>query len=453
MMQNPLLKMLVKFLKSHQLMQFIIYSVAAGVLGGALWVTFQYVDPLPPSKVTIASGGPNGAYYGYAEQYAAYFAKQGFELEVLQTKGSMDNLSRMAEPESTVAAALMQGGITTPEAHPDLESLGSLYYEPVWLFHRKGLKFKGLSGLKGRRIAVGADGSGTAHLVRTLLEENGVTDETATLLPEGAGSASEKLLKGEIDALFTIAGINSAVVQKLAAETRKVTLHSFDRAETYARTHHYLTKLTLPPGGLDLINDLPGEEVTLIAPAANLVVREDLHAAIKYLFLLAADEAHGKGDMFARPGQFPNSDAALFPLGDEAKSFHKNGPPFLMRYLPFQIAITVERLKILLIPLLTLLFPLFKITPPAYRWQIRRRIFKWYKQLKRLDTKAYELTDKEEARKMLRQLVAMDKMVLETSVPLSYTDYIYSLRLHIRMIQQRMERMVGNDADGDDTIT
>ena len=453
MMNNPYLKTLVKFLKSHQLMQFIIYGVAAGVLGGALWVTFQYVDPLPPSKVTIASGGPNGAYYGYAEQYAAYFAEQGYELEVLRTKGSMDNLKRMAEPESTVAAALMQGGITTPEEHPDLESLGSLYYEPVWLFYKKGLKLKGLTGLTGRKIAVGANGSGTAHLVRTLLTENGVTDQTATLLPEGAGSAADKLINGEIDALFTIAGINSATVRKLAAETKKVTLYSFDRAETYVRTHHYLTKLTLPPGGIDLINDLPAREVTLLAPAANLVVREDLHAAIKYLFLLAAAETHGQGDMFASPGQFPNGRTALFPLGDEAKSFHKNGPPFLMRYLPFQIAITVERLKILLIPLLTLLFPLFKITPPAYRWQIRRRIFKWYKQLKQLDTEAYELTDKDAARNMLHQLEAMDKMVLETSVPLSYTDYIYSLRLHIRMIQRRMEKMVGDDTDGDETIT
>lgn len=451
-MKNPYLTMLVKFLKSHQLMQFIIYGVAASVLGGALWITFQFVDPLPPSKVSIISGGPHGAYFGYAKQYADYFAKQGYELEVLQSKGSMDNLAQMAEPESTIAAALMQGGITTPEEHPGLESLGSLYYEPVWLFHKKRLRLKTLSGLKGKRIAIGSDGSGTAHLVRTLLAENGITDKTSTLLLEGASQASEELLSGKIDALFTIAGINSATVKKLAAETKKVTMYSFARAETYARTHHYLKKLTLPPGGIDLIGDLPAKEVTLIAPTANLVVREDLHAAIKYLFLLAAAEVHGKGDMFARPGQLPNGQAALFPVGDEAESFYKNGPPFLMRYLPFQLAITVERLKILLIPLLTLLFPLFKITPPAYRWQIRRRIFKWYKQLKDLDTKAYELTDKDEARKMLHQLEEMDKMVLETSVPLSYTDYIYSLRLHIRMIQRRMEKMVGEDGDSD-TIT
>ena len=325
-MKNPYLNMLVKFLKSHQLMQFIIYGVAAGVLGGALWVTFQFVDPLPPSKVTIISGGPHGAYFRYAEQYADYFAKQGYALEVLQSKGSMDNLARMAEPESTIAAALMQGGITTPEEHPGLESLGSLYYEPVWLFYRKGLKFKGLSGLMGRRIAVGSDGSGTAHLVLTLLAENGITDQTATLLTEGAGSGAEKLVNGEIDVLFTIAGIDSATVKKLAAETKKVAIYSFDRAETYVRTHHYLTKLTLPPGGLDLINDLPAREITLLAPTANLVVREDLHAAIKYLFLLAASEAHGKGDMFARPRQVPQRRGRPLPRGRRGRKLPQERP-------------------------------------------------------------------------------------------------------------------------------
>ncbi|MBG0791324.1 MAG: ABC transporter substrate-binding protein [Desulfovibrionaceae bacterium] len=449
-MKNPFSTLLARFLKSHQLMQFVIYGLAAGVLGGALWVAFQYVDPLPPGKVSILSGGPDGAYYGFANRYADYFAGQGYELEVIQTKGSMDNLSRLADPESTASAALMQGGIAEPGDLEGLESLGSVYYEPVWLFHKKGLKLKGLTNLKGRTIAVGPDGSGTAYLVRTLLAENGVTDETATLLPEGSGTAADKLVRGEIDALFTIAGLDSAAVRRLAGETGKVAIYSFKRADTYVRKHHYLTKLTLPVGGLDLVRDQPAKEITLLAPTANLVVKEDLHAAIKYLFLLAATEAHGKGDMFDGPGQFPNGRATLFPLGDEAESFYANGPPLLMRYLPFQIAITVERLKILLIPLLTLLFPLFKITPPAYRWQIRRRIFKWYKQLKALDLKAYDLTDKDEARRMLHQLEVMDRMVLDTSVPLSYTDYIYSLRLHIRMIQQRMRKMVGEeDADQD----
>jgi len=442
-MQNPHLKRLVKFLRSHVLMSFIIYGAAVGVLALALWVAFQFVKPLPPDKVVMVTGGEGGAYYAFAKEYAAFFEEHGFELEVRTSKGTMDNLTIIGDPESGVKAAFMQGGITTPEEHPGLESLGSLYFEPIWLFTSKRLRLKTLADLKGRKLAVGAEGSGTSHLVRQLLEENGVTPETATLLPEGTDKAIPELLGRRIDALFVIAGVNSDAVRTLSEAHRKVNLYSFRRAETYVRTHRFLEKLTLPQGGIDLVRDLPAHDVTLLAPTANLVVREDLHPALKYLFLLAAAKINGKGDMFAATNQFPNDQAVIFPLSDEAKNFYKSGPPFLMRYLPFQAAITVERLKILLIPLLTLLFPLFKITPPAYRWQIRRRIFKWYKQLKRLDMHAYDLTDPAEALDMLAQLEEMDRLVLETSVPLSYTDYIYSLRLHIRMIRQRLERTAG----------
>ncbi|WP_316898553.1 TAXI family TRAP transporter solute-binding subunit [Pseudodesulfovibrio indicus] len=441
-MQNPYLKRVIKFLRSHVLMSFIIYGAAIGILAGALWGTFQFVKPLPPDKVTMVTGSEGGAYYAFAMRYKAFFAEHGYDLEVRTSNGSMDNLSIISDPKSGVQAAFMQGGIADADDYPALESLAALYYEPVWLFVSKRLKLETLNDLKGRRVAVGAEGSGTNHLVSLLLAENGVTAENTELLPEGAGAAASKLLDRKIDALITIAGVDSKAVRELSQASRTVALYSFDRAETYVRTHHFLKKLTLPPGGIDLMRDLPETDVTLVAPAANLVIRDDLHPALRYLFLLAADKIHGEGDMFAMSGEFPNGQALLFPLSDESANFFKSGPPFLMRYLPFQAAITAERLKILLIPLLTLLFPLFKITPPAYRWQIRRRIFKWYKHLKRLDMEALDLTDSARAKEMLDQLKEMDRQVLETSVPLSYTDNVYSLRVHIRLIRTRLERIV-----------
>lgn len=447
-MRNPYLNRLFKFLRSHVLMSFLIYGASAGVLALALWVTFQFVKPLPPHKVIIATGDEGGAYYAFAEQYAEFFRKHGFELDVRPSKGAMANLALLENQDSGVQAAFVQGGITSSEEHPDLESLGSLYYEPVWLFTSKRFRLKTLAGLKGRKVAVGTEGSGTSHLVRQLLHENGITPETAMLQAEGPSQGVPDLLEGRIDALFVIAGVNSKTVRTLGESYRKVNLYSFNRAETYARTHRFLAKLTLPQGGIDLVRDLPARDISLLALSANLVIREDLHPALRYLFLLAAAKIHGRGDMFAAANQFPNGRGTLFPLSDEAKNFYKSGPPLLMRYLPFQVAITVERLKILLIPLLTLLFPLFKITPPAYRWQIRRRIFKWYKQLKKLDMHAYDLTDPAEARDMLARLEEMDRLVLETSVPLSYTDYIYSLRLHIRMIRQRLEEIAEQPVKG-----
>ena len=436
---------MLKFLKSHVITSIAVYGGAILFFAWALWFAFQYADPLPPDKVTIAAGSPNGAYYKYARQYARYFAEQGIELEILQTKGSMDNLGLISGESPEVDAAFMQGGITTPEAHPDLKSLGSLYYEPIWVFYNNKLKVRRLPDLHSRNIAIGPKGSGTNYVVRKILRENGIEKGNTSLINIPYSEALPKLRSGEIDAIFLIAGVKSRIIQALSKPGGNLKLFSFNRAEAYARSHHYLSRLMLPQGAINLAEDLPDRDVNLLAPTANLVVRDNLHPAIKYLFLTAASKVHDKGDVFAQPGQFPNEKALLFPLSSEAQNYFKKGPPLLMRYLPFQLAITLERLKILLIPLLTLLYPLFKITPPAYRWQIRRRIFKWYKDLKQLDLEAYGATTTEEANRLRKQLAELDHQVMDTSVPLSYTDYIYSLRIHIRLIQNQLDRHFGND--------
>lgn len=432
---------MLSMLKSHRVTYVAVYGGAIALLIGALWVAYQYVDPAPPSKVTIATGGPTGAYYNFARQYAAIFAEQGIELEIIQTNGSMDNLDRLSGDSPSVDAAFMQGGITTPEEHPALQSLGSLYYEPIWVAYNKRTPLQRLSGLRDLKIAIGPEGSGTNHVARSLLSENGITSDNNAILSGPYSETIPAFVNGDIDVLFLISGINSPFIQDVSRSDSTARLLSFDRAEAYTRAHRYLKKLVLPKGAISMARNQPREDVHLLAPTANLVVKEDLHPAIKFLFLLAASKVHFEGDVFAKPGEFPNKEAILFPLSDEAKSFYKNGPPLLMRFMPFSIAITLERLKILLIPLLTLLYPLFKVTPPAYRWQIRRRIFKWYKDLKELDLEAYEIQDKEAAKEMLAKLEELDRQVLETSVPISYADNIYSLRQHIRLIQDRLAKV------------
>jgi len=432
---------MLKLIKSHIVTTVLVYGGAIILLCSALWLAFQYADPLPPNKIVIAAGSKTGAYYKFARQYAEYCTAQGLEVEILESNGSMDNLARMSEPNSGVDVAFMQGGITTPEEHPDLRSLGSLYYEPVWAFYSKKVSINKITDMEGMKIAIGPKGSGTNHVIKRILAENDLTPENTTFLEVGYENVLPKLVKGKIDVMFLVGGIRSKIIKTLSNPGNNVRLMSFERAEAYARSHHFLRRLTLPQGAINLADNLPKKDVSMLAPTANLVVNDDLHPAIKYLLLLAADKIQSKGDIFSQPGQFPNEQALLFPLSSEAESFYKKGPPLLMRYLPFQLAITLERLKILLIPLLTLLYPLFKVTPPAYRWQIRRRIFKWYKHLKKLDMEAYEITSRKEADKMLRQLERLDRKVMETSVPLSYTDYIYSLRIHIRMIQDRLEKV------------
>ncbi len=312
-----------KLLKSHVTTSVAVYGGAVILLLAAIWTAYQYVDPAPPKKVTIAAGSRSGAYYQNALKYAKIFAEQGVELEILETKGSMDNLARMSAPDSTVGAAFMQGGIAEHDEHPDLRSLGSLYYEPLWVFHRKGLKIKALPELKGLKVAIGPKGSGTNDLITNILDENGVEEDNADLIETPTSDTVRHLLDGTIDVMFLISGIHSDTIHALSAPNSGVHLMSFARAEAYSRSHRYLTQLTLPRGAINLADDIPSTNVNMLAPTANLVVQEDLHPALKFLFLLAARKVHSKGDIFAQPGTFPNQDALLFPLAEEAESFYK----------------------------------------------------------------------------------------------------------------------------------
>src|SRR5262249_56661172 len=90
-----------------------------------------------------------------------------------------------------------------------------------------------------------------------------------------------------------------------------------------------------------------------------------------------AAAVHGQRGLFESPKQFPSPDYLEFPLMVEAERYHKSGPPFLARYLPFWAATLVDRVKVLLLPLLVLV-PIVRLVPPAYNWRVRSKIVKRY---------------------------------------------------------------------------
>src|SRR3546814_16747937 len=108
----------------------------------------------------MATGHKDGAYFACGQAYAERFRKEGFELALSQTGGSVDNLRLLTDEAAEVPVAFMQGGIGVPAEHPTLRSLGSLYFEPIWIFVRGDVAPGRLPGLARKRIAVGAAGSG-----------------------------------------------------------------------------------------------------------------------------------------------------------------------------------------------------------------------------------------------------------------------------------------------------
>ncbi|MDP6705097.1 MAG: TAXI family TRAP transporter solute-binding subunit [Alphaproteobacteria bacterium] len=422
-----------------------VIAPAIALLIAGFAIAYLFVEPAPPSRIVMATGSEAGAYHAYAERYAERFAKEGIELALRPSAGSTENLALLTKAEGGVPVAFLQGGIGTPEAHPELTSLGSVYYEPIWVFVRSETEPRRLTELAGKRIAVGRPGSGTRTVALALLAENGIGDGGAKFAALGGAEAAEALRNGNVDAAIFVTSVTSATVRKLLG-VPGIRLMSFERANAYLRRNNFLSKVVLPKGTVDLTLDLPAQDTVLLAPAATVVASPRLHPALIDLLLLTMRDAHRRGGHLEALGEFPSAEYVTYPLAPAAEHFYERGPPFLQRYLPFWAANLVDRLKIMLLPLITVLYPLMKLLPPAYSWRMRSKVNRWYKALQVVDDGLRaESISREDA---IRRLEEIERSVEQVSVPVGFAASAYTLRLHIDFLRHKAEALPSRDEAG-----
>jgi len=413
-------------------------------------VAGRFIQPAPPDSLTIASGGTSGAYYAYAQKYKEILAREGVELKIEVTSGSVKNLEMLRSGE--VDAAFLQSGIGKPDEKDELYSLGSLYFEPLWVFHRAGTRIDLLSDLKGRTVAIGGVGSGTRTFVEPILARNGIDRQNTRILDQGGKPSSDALLRGEIDAAFYIASAESPVIRTLI-EDKNLELMNFKRAEAYTRHYLYMSKVLLPRGLVSFRDDVPATDKTMLAAAATMVINDQLHPALRPLLLRAMTEIHAPGGLFERPREFPSAKYLDFPLTDKAKRYIEDGPSLLDRYLPYWVSDMIVRLSILLLPLVTLLIPLMRIVPPLYKWRMRSRIVRWYKDMVAVEAQVRDATTAEERKAAFDRLEEIDEEVSQVSVPVGYRDMHYTLRFHIDLMRNMLHRKADEAGETEENIT
>jgi TRAP transporter TAXI family solute receptor len=390
---------------------------------------------LPPRSIVIATGPEGGDYYQLGQRYRAALANAGVKVRLMPTAGSVDNLAKLRDPTSGISVALIQGGVVSAATKSGLESLGTVFYEPYWWFRRSEIKESGVDGLRGRRISIGPEGSGTRALALPLLASGGINGQNSELLSLSPPATAEKLLAGEIDVAFMVASWYSPVVQQLLADDR-IVLSGYPRADALVALYPFLTKLILPRGVVDLAKDRPPTDLTLVASKASLVIRDDLHPAIQYLLLRAATEIHARASIFNRANEFPTAEAVELPLSSEAQRFYKSGPPFLNEYFTFWMAELIGRLIVLLIPIFGLLLPMMHFLPRMYNWVMRSRILRIYGELRLLEDGTSRDPGSDQ-RKMLAQLDRLEEEVNHLRLPVAYANMLYELRAHIDLVRGR----------------
>lgn len=406
--------------------------------GGGLWEILDFFRPLPPARVTMVTGPPGGAYHAYGERYREFFAREGVELQLLPTAGALDNLARLNDPQSGATVGFVQGGLTSEAVAPNLQSLGTLFYEPLWFFCRDSSLEQGLDGLKGRRIAIGPEGSGTHAVALELLGKNGITPEVAKLLPLSFEDGRRELLSGGIDAMLIVASWQSPVVRELIT-AEHIDLMGFPHVDAYVALYPYLSKMVVPAGVGDMVRDRPPTDRLLLAAKASLVLRSEVHPAIQYLLLEAATKIHSGAGLFHRAGQFPAADSIELPLSDEARRYYRNGEPFLQRYLPFWLAVMLGRLVVIVLPLIGLLYPLIRFLPVLFDWKMRRRILLLYKELQSIE-KAWESRGEDfDIEALSARLNQLERKADQLWLPTSTMDTLYLFKEHVGLVRERLD--------------
>jgi len=406
------------------------------IISLGFYAAYQFVPSAPPKQFILATGSTAGAYYAFGMEYQQDLLKQQLTVEVQPTAGSIEALHLLNDKK--VDVAFIQGGTANYVPTEDLRSLASLFYEPLWVFYRKEQTVEYLRDLKGKRIAIGVEGSGTRALAMQLLQKNGIDAKNTTFLGLTTQEAKQQLEAGTIDVAFFVVSPKAAMISELLHNTN-INLMNFKRTKAYTSHYPFLTEIIISEGMIDLQQNIPTQDIHLLATTASLVVREDMNSDLIRLLLREAEKIHSTPDLLAAKNTFPSEKYVEIPLHKEAENYLRNGPSLLEKTLPFWLASLLDRLKIMLIPLLTLMIPLLKGILPIYRWRVRSKIYRWYETLRQVDSRIESLDIHVIDQEIQRLSALHNELITQVPIPLSYMSEFYNLRVHINLILMRLK--------------
>ena len=423
---------------------------------GLLAAAYVWLDPQPPKTVRLATGPEGSAYAGFGQRYAQALAREGITVQLVPTEGSVANLQLLqdgdvdvafvrggsgAAPVVANASAAASGTAAVTDPNESIQSLGALFYEPLWIFVRspRGASAPRAPGtlaqLKGLRVNVDQTGSGVPALMQRLLKASGLDAGDVRLSELDAPAAAQALQAGRLDAVVLTSAPQSAVVQRVLRMPGVAPLE-LTQADAYTRRFPFFRTVTLPRGVADLAADLPPHDVTLLAATTSLLTREQTHPALRQLFAQAAQTIHSRAGWLNGAREFPNTRTSELPVSPEGDRAINGTPAFWQRYLPFWASNLVQRMWLVIGGLIVLLLPLSRVVPPLYTFRVRRRVFRWYARLRQIEARAQDPRVARTA--LLDELDELDRVANQIAVPLAHADELYALRDNIDTVRQRV---------------
>ena len=404
-------------------------------IAGIVSLALIYFIPAPPAKFTIATGAKNQTYEAIGKKYQDILARSHVGVELRLTNGAVDNIKLLNDPVSGIKVGIVQGGISDSDRSPDLLSLGLINYQIYWIFHRANETLDDLRQLKGKRIAVGPQGSGQRVTTEKILGISGVNPENSTLLNLSTQGAETALNDGQIDALFLPIALEAPILKSLLNNPRLRPM-SFTEAEAVTRIFPFLVRLVLPRAVIDFERVVPATDLILIATPNVVLVRNDIHPALIDLLAQAIVEAHGKPGIFQLASEFPKVADPEYPVASVAADFYKNGSSFLRRHLPFWMVAHIQRLLAVSLAAAAIFIPIFNFAPKLYQWFLQNLMSKLYRQLRIIDNEMQKSLTAPQVAALQNYLENIDRAA--KILPMRHSELFFDFNRHIETTRERL---------------
>ena len=415
----------------------ILLTVALVVVSAYLW------GGSPPNKIVLATGQAGGVYDSFGREYQKRLGAQGLKVELVNTAGSVDNFRRIIEGKVDIAFAQSGTYQTVNDPQHKVSGLAAIYYEPLWIFSKRDIRMEDKMAYRPESVAVGPKGSGTEAIAKAIIAEQGYDITAPAIVNLSAADARRQLIEGKLDVAFFVTSYRDGGILELLRH-KELRLTSFRREIAYTRKFRGLTPVKVPEGLLDLKDNIPSENITLLSPSALLVARDTINPRLVELVLKVAQAVHGPGDLLDPPLKFPTLEGVDVPINEAAETYLTSGESFLSRNLPYQALRWVLLLKLLLLPLLAVWLPLLRLAPLIASWRKGRLLKRYYARLRDVEGRIATARRPDELREGINELEALrgEVQVVSRRLPLQQQQDIYHWRLHVQLIlNEALERL------------
>lgn len=401
-----------------------------------IWLALWYFIPAPPSSITIAAGVEGSATEHIAIRYRERLARHHVKANIRLTKGSLDTVQLLRDPNSGVDTGFALGGVSNSVESPELVSLGRIANSPIWIFYRSSEPMSGLSQLKGKRVSMNPASRRTDA---GILAAYGVNDQNTKFLTLNAPSATKALLNDESDAIFISQEVSTPNVQALLRDPA-VRLMNVSQAEALTQLFPSLNRLTLAQGVIDLEKNIPPNDVNLVALPLVFLARPNLHPEIIYLLAQIMKEEHSRGGIFQRSGEFPTQTDPEFPMADEAVDYYRSGPSYLQRYLPFWMINYAKRVAAILVAAVAIVIPVFTYTPRLYGWVLGLRLARLYRRIRLVDSHLKSELTADQLAALKNDLENISRAA--NILPMRHSEAFLNLLMHVRFTRAELAARV-----------